>query len=413
MGEIEESDNWHNAVARFTEEPAVSVKPMRPNIFNIAGFPRRETVSSNVLAYFFDPAEDHGLKDMMLKALLRVICKKWVDESEASVAKEVLDALESDAAAEMLDASVATEESTDNRKRIDILLDLPDISIAIENKVDSYLYNDLSDYRHRAEEAGNPAIVVVLHPSDNFVLEGHPSAQGLVVGRDLFDVHYDELFQSALRMLGEYSLDADPRAVDLLQQYIDNYSPERKQKMMDNADDNIKRFVAQADGVEQQLLNLHQSYDSYTDAVYDKLQKIHEDLISQWEGDIHISGVVATLVDSWEYPKAGAKHRLFHNKYCAQSFELENSEIGRITFEFFFNVEFDDGYARSEPNSGDFNTIWYKAYWGGRRTKQKPKTQITNPYNQRLQVKLTDPEEDIKEAVNLTLEKVLKAGWKL
>ena len=52
----------------------------------------------------------------MLKALLRTIHKEDMDVS---------------------DVSVSTEASTGKNNRIDILLDLPDISIAIENKVDA------------------------------------------------------------------------------------------------------------------------------------------------------------------------------------------------------------------------------------------------------------------------------------
>ena len=63
---------------------ASSTEATRPNIFRVAGFPRRETVSSNVLAYFFDPAEGHGLKDLMLKALLRTLHTEDIDVSDVS-----------------------------------------------------------------------------------------------------------------------------------------------------------------------------------------------------------------------------------------------------------------------------------------------------------------------------------------
>ncbi|MGE4599384.1 PD-(D/E)XK nuclease family protein, partial [Bifidobacterium longum subsp. longum] len=84
------------------------------------------------------------------------------------------------------------------------LLDLPELSIAIENKVDAGLYNDLADYRSWAAKQSNndSAIVIVLHTFNNFVLKDHPSAQGLVVEHDLFDVHIDELFSNALGILG-------------------------------------------------------------------------------------------------------------------------------------------------------------------------------------------------------------------
>lgn len=397
MNRIDESGTWHDAIARFTEEPASSTESTRPNIFRISGFPRRETVSSNVLAYFFDPSEDHGLKDMMLKALLRAIHKEDMDVS---------------------DVNVATEVSTDKNNRIDILLDLPDISIAIENKVDAGLYNDLADYHEwAAKQSGNRAIVVVLHPFNDFDLKNHPSARGLVVEQDLFGVLYDELFQNALGMLGEYSLDADPRAVDLLQQFIDNYSPERKQRKMDNAATSITQFVSQANGIEQQLFNMLQSFEKYTEAVSSKLQTVHTDLISRWTEESPINGKSVTLANKWEYPKPRVKNRLFRNQYYAQSFRLENLEgddMDRIiTCEFFFNVKFDDEYVTSNPEYGSFNTIWYKAYWGGFGTDQKPKVRITDPYNQILDAKLTDSNEVIKNAVEEAVERTLKTSWNI
>ncbi|MGO5374880.1 PD-(D/E)XK nuclease family protein [Bifidobacterium thermophilum] len=398
MNGIDESGTWHDAIARFTEVPVSSAEATRPNIFRIAGFPRRETVSSNVLAYFFDPAEDHCLKDMMLKALLRTIHKEDMDVS---------------------DVSVSTEVSTDKNNRIDILLDLPELSIVIENKVDSGLNNDLADYRSwAAKHSGNEAIVVVLHPFpfDNFALADHPSAQGLVVEQDLFDVLYDDLFRNALGMLGEYSLDANPRAVDLLQQFIDNYSPERKQKKMNNTSTDIVQFVSQANGIEQQLVNVRKSFENYTEAVHSKLQTIHKDLISQWTEESPVNGKSVTLANNWEWPTP-KRHKPFDNQYYAQSFKLENpgsGDMGRvITCEFFLNIEFNDGYVSSDPEYGSFNTIWYKAYWGGYGTKQKPEVRITKPYHQILDVKLEDSNEDIKNAVEAAVERTLKTCWNI
>lgn len=399
MSGIDELGPWHDAIAGFMEVPASYAEVTRPNIFRISGFPRRETVSSNVLAYFFDPAEDHGLKDMMLKALLRAIHKEGMDVS---------------------DVNVATEEPTDKNNRIDILLDLPDISIAIENKVDAGLYNDLADYRNRAaksDNSDNSAIVVVLHPFDNFTLKNHPSARNLVIGQDLFEVRYDDLFRNALGMLGEYSLDADPRAVDLLQQFIDNYSPERKRKKMDNTSTNIMQFVSQANGIERQLVNVRQSFVKYAEAVRSKLQTVHSDLISQWEEESPINGKNVTLADNWEYLGPRGKNKLFCNQYYAQSFKLEkpgsDDADSIITCEFFFNIEFKDQDVTSKPEYGSFNTIWYKAYRGGQGTTQNSEARITNPYIQPIGAQLTDSDESIKSNVEEAVEKTLKDCWNI
>ncbi|MCD8529054.1 MAG: PD-(D/E)XK nuclease family protein [Chitinophagales bacterium] len=46
------------------------------NIFDISGFPHYETVWSNLYAYFLKDDEEHGLKDLFLSALLRLINKQ-------------------------------------------------------------------------------------------------------------------------------------------------------------------------------------------------------------------------------------------------------------------------------------------------------------------------------------------------
>ena len=84
-----------------------------------------------------------------------------------------------------------------------------------------------------------------------------------------------------------------------------------------------------------------------------------------------------------------------------------------ITCEFFFNIKFNDGYVSSDPEYGSFNTIWYKAYWGGRDTPQKPEVQITDPYNKTLDVELTDSNEVIKNAVEEAIERTLKTCWNI
>lgn len=387
MTEIQEIDAWRDVVSKITEVGTSATEMSRPNIFRIAGFPRRETVSSNVLAYFFDSTEDHGLNDMMLKALLKCISKEDMDVS---------------------DTSVSTEVSTEKANRIDILLDLPDISIAIENKVDADLYNDLADYHSRAAQSGNPSIVVVLHPYNNVVLEGHPSAKGLDIGDNLFDVQYDELFHTVLGMLGEYSLDADPRAVDLLQQYIDNFSPERKRQKMDSERIVIEQFVTQANGVERQLFNAGKTYKEYTDTVFNKLHVIHDALIEQWREDSPIQDCPITLVDKWEYPTIKTQNKYFRNLYFCQTFELDNNNKARISFEFFINIEFYDGYVKSVPEYGAFNTIWYKAYRGGYGAKQVSSVRITDPYHQKIDVALTASNDVIKQAIQDAVEQVLK-----
>lgn len=60
---------WHAALLRFKDSTVDQPAPERMNVFSISGFPNREIVSSNILAYFLDPANPHGLKDLLLRSL--------------------------------------------------------------------------------------------------------------------------------------------------------------------------------------------------------------------------------------------------------------------------------------------------------------------------------------------------------
>ena len=184
---------------------------------------------------------------------------------------------------------------------------------------------------------------------------------------------------------------------------------------MDNMAADITQFVSQANGIEQQLVNARQSFEKYTEAVRSKLQTVHSDLISQWSEESPVNGKSVTLADHWERPPK--RHKPFDNQYYAQSFKLENPGSGDvdriITCEFFFNIEFNDGDVSSDPEYGSFNTIWYKAYWGGLGTTQKPKVRITKPYHKILDAKLEDSNETIKNAVEEAIERTLKTCWNI
>lgn len=42
-------------------------------VMQVSGYPHYENVCSNILAFFFDPEEEHGLNDLLLQSLFKVI----------------------------------------------------------------------------------------------------------------------------------------------------------------------------------------------------------------------------------------------------------------------------------------------------------------------------------------------------
>ena len=95
------------------------------NIFNITGYPHYENVSSNILAFYLNPNNEHGLGNLFFSSLMILITGKESSDNNFQVNREV---------------------STINKGRIDIVIETDNQVIGIENKIFHHLNNDLKDY---------------------------------------------------------------------------------------------------------------------------------------------------------------------------------------------------------------------------------------------------------------------------
>ncbi|WP_167596473.1 PD-(D/E)XK nuclease family protein [Leeuwenhoekiella sp. ZYFB001] len=126
----------------------------RKNFFDILRVQRKETLNSNVLAYFFNPNEDHAYGDLFKNALLEVLKSKKGNINDVFYNSVI---------------SVVTEERTsfvkeeENRlKSIDIVLEGRDWCILIENKIDHLLNNPLDIYLEHAQSKKKELLCLVL-----------------------------------------------------------------------------------------------------------------------------------------------------------------------------------------------------------------------------------------------------------
>ena len=101
------------------------------SIFNIAGYPHYENVASNILAFYFNPNNEHGLGNLLLHSLLSLINPEIIYLNNVKVYREVY---------------------TKKRGRIDLLITTDDLIIGIENKILHELYNNLDDYSSSINE---------------------------------------------------------------------------------------------------------------------------------------------------------------------------------------------------------------------------------------------------------------------
>jgi len=166
-----------------------------PTMIEIAGFPHYENVCSNILAYFFDTSGPHHLGDLLLSSLL----------SCAGLSELVTG---------LITVEVRREESTQNAKRIDLVIETNELAIAIENKIYAGIYNDLYEYAGHLErnyKTKSKRILLVL--SLERVFSGSH-------GSGFKNVTYTEFIACIKARLGDYAIDGGSKSIIFLLDFL-------------------------------------------------------------------------------------------------------------------------------------------------------------------------------------------------
>lgn len=118
------------------------------SIFDVAGYPHYENVCSNILAFYFDPKEEHGLGELLLSSFIKASTGEDLKDFDGIL--------------------IYREYSTKNSGRLDIVVIGNDVALGIENKIFAPLENDLNDYSRTvneiAEHRRKIKVVLSLYP---------------------------------------------------------------------------------------------------------------------------------------------------------------------------------------------------------------------------------------------------------
>ena len=112
--------------------------PEPTNLFSVAGFPHYENVCSNILAFYLDPENEHGMGDLLLAALLDCAKHQAADNGFAS-------------------AVIEREASTIKGGRLDLVIETDDLVIGVENKIYHQAINDFADYSESLDKRAKSA----------------------------------------------------------------------------------------------------------------------------------------------------------------------------------------------------------------------------------------------------------------
>ena len=204
-------DGLHPIALAFRKVPRLG--PVRPTFMELSGYPHYETVCSNILAFFLDPASPHGLGSLCLDALL--------EAARCSVAGLPLS-----------NVTVEREVQTDSGKLLDILVDSDSALIAVENKIYAVLTNPLSDYadfvakraaERKVEQPEVLKLILALAP---------PASEP---GHGFRGLSYKD-FTAVLRSkLGHYARRANSRYLGYLFDFLDTIDDLQRGTQMDAA----------------------------------------------------------------------------------------------------------------------------------------------------------------------------------
>jgi hypothetical protein len=206
----------------------------RKNFITIAGYPRWETVNSNLLAFYFDEKEEHGFSRLFVNSLCDIYEEKLGVES---FRRELLET----------EFTVEREKPTSSGKKIDLLLKeeydlaqldeetISDWAIIIENKLDADLYNDLADYWQSVKANNKIGIVLSINPVE---VPKHFEKKGV----SFVNITHDEFVEKIMQNLPEFYIDSDDRHLLLLKEYISNIKSYNNNQNTEEMDKTLQLF---------------------------------------------------------------------------------------------------------------------------------------------------------------------------
>lgn len=173
--DFKEAEKFLNEIKNICKKIPTKEK----TFMEISGYPHYENVSSNILAFYLNPNEEHHLKNLVINTLLEVINNKNqslnIDTSYFNIYREY---------------------STIKGNRIDIVMQNEDGVIGIENKIDASVYNDLEDYAKTLNNLNKNSIKVLLSLHEQFKS---------INNNGFINITYSEFFRKLKENLRNYS----------------------------------------------------------------------------------------------------------------------------------------------------------------------------------------------------------------
>jgi len=189
------TDKFQRLILAFRTLPKVKSSQ---TFMEVSGYPHFENVCSNILGFYFKPAAEHGLKNLLLVAFLRMVGERDTSSvGDISVSREYCSA----------------------KGRIDLVIESKFLTIGIENKIHHPVDNDLEDYSQAIDKLSKKNIklkvVLSLNRIKDPVLMERLRTSGFV------NHTYGQLWLQVREMLGHYITQAEAKWVTYLIDFME------------------------------------------------------------------------------------------------------------------------------------------------------------------------------------------------
>lgn len=224
----------------------------RPKTFmEISGYPHYENVCSNILQFYLDPYNEHGLKDLVLNSLMHLIDKDFnfdIDFEEIEVYREY--------------TSIA-----DNR--LDLLILTENYAIGVENKIFHHLHNDLTDYKNTVlsycYNSRKPVFIVLslnkLTSPDDIIK---------ISSNNFINITYEQLFENIKRDIGRYLLNSDISYLNHLTDFIKSI-----ENLIPKTMENRLLYTFFKNNLET-IQELTDRFNEYRNSLYQKIYQLND-----------------------------------------------------------------------------------------------------------------------------------------
>ena len=317
------------------------------SIFDVAGYPHYENVCSNILAFYLDPSNEHGLGNLFLTALMELFGEGNPDPDSILINREV---------------------TTKNGGRLDLLIETETQMIGIENKIRHVLNNDLADYSRSLEAWAKPNQLEVVKILLSIKKEKVSSGFKLIKYEQLWEKireymgkHITTSSQKWLLYLADFMSTIDNLMGDDMEfNKIDQFFIENEDRIRSLISDRNKFLTKLHDRIKQleALMELHTECTNRW--IYNKTCLVHDFILSgnKIAFDFFISPKGWKLIvwgrnkDSRSYltelmstkPLSSIQSEMYGNRYIIDRFDLDANldTIGQkllVWFEKLFQAQ--------------------------------------------------------------------------